>query len=237
MQGRLQKIISAHGVASRRAAERLIADGRVYVNGAVARVGDVADDEFDDIMVDGAALPARAEPVYIMLNKPVGYVTSMKDDFGRNVVTSLVSDAGPKVYPVGRLDMDSGGLLLMTNDGRFANMVMHPSFDKTKTYEVRVRGDADAGVKMLRAPVMIDEYTVQAVSVAVRGRSGTDTSLLIEIAEGRNRQIRRMCEYCGLKVLSLNRIAIGALKLGGLEPGKWRYLTDDEVSSLLIVYG
>ena len=233
MQARIQKILSARGVASRRAAERLIADGRVTVNGAVACLGDVADDEIDDIMVDGAALPAAQKPVYIMLNKPAGYVTTMKDEHGRKVVTSLVSGAGVKVYPVGRLDMDSEGLLLMTNDGRFANSAMHPSFNKTKTYEVRAQGDIEKGVQMLRAPVTIDGYTVQAVSAAVRERSGNTATLLLEIAEGRNRQIRKMCAICGLKIILLRRIAIGTLALGGLEPGKWRYLTDVEAASFL----
>ena len=231
MQGRLQKILSAHGVASRRSSEQLILEGRVSVNGRTAVLGEGADDELDDIRVDGAALAGKEEPVYIMLNKPRGVLSAMKDDYGRKTVASLASGAGRRVYPVGRLDMDSEGLLLMTNDGLFANSVMHPSFNITKTYEVCVRsGAGDGEFEALRRPIEIDGRVVQAVTVSVRDSDGAGSIVEIKIHEGRNRQIRKMCAACGLSVVSLKRVAIGALELGGLEPGKWRRLTDGEKS-------
>jgi 23S rRNA pseudouridine2605 synthase len=193
-----------------------------------------------------------------MLNKPPGYVTTLSDDRGRKTVAQLVAGAGTRVYPVGRLDMFSEGLLLLTNDGAFAHAVMHPALGKAKTYEVRVRGDAvdvaDAA-RRLREPMMLDSRTVQAVSVQAlggmgrvapsRGTSdvgggragasgcmGGEALLRLVLREGRNRQIRRMCAACGLSVLSLKRVAIGALGLGDLAPGRWRYLTDEERKSL-----
>ena len=233
MQGRIQKILSAHGVASRRASEQLILQGRVTVNGNVATIGGSADDECDDIRIDGTALAPAGKPVYLMLNKPAGYLTTVSDDRGRMSVLQLVSDAGARVYPVGRLDMDSEGLLLMTNDGQFANSVMHPSFNIAKTYEVCVRGDIDGGLVSLKRHVTIDEYTVHAVSAAIKERSGARAVISIQIAEGRNRQIRKMCAVCGLYVESLKRVAIGPLELGSLETGKWRFLTRDEVDMML----
>lgn len=253
MQGRIQKILSAHAVSSRRAAEELIREGRVTVNGYTAGIGDTADDELDAICVDGRTLPKAEEPVYIMLNKPRGYITSKSDNRGRLTVMQLMSGAGAAVYPVGRLDMDTEGLLLMTNDGEFANMVMHPSSGITKTYEALVSGDITQGVRMLRNPVEIDSHVVRAVSVALieradrtckDSRTGKDSRtdranstnssavLVIEIAEGRNRQVRKMCAACELRIKSLRRTAIGKLQLAALEPGRWRRLSADEVSLL-----
>lgn len=232
MQGRIQKILSAHGVASRRAAEKLILEGKVTVNGCIVAPGCSADDERDLIMVDGNPLPKINGPVYIMLNKPAGCVTTVSDDHGRQTVMQLVSDAGTGIYPVGRLDMDTEGMLLMTNDGQFANSVMHPSSGITKIYEARVRGSIAAGVEMLRRPVAVDSHIVQAVSVRIREDAGNRAVLVIEIAEGRNRQIRKMCAMCGLNIDSLKRIAIGPLELASLQPGKWRKLTADELTML-----
>jgi len=231
-QERLQKIISAHGVASRREAEKLILAGRVTVGGAVAVLGQSAVDGVDDIAVDGVSLGSVSKPVYIMLNKPRGYVTSMSDEQGRKTVIELVSELGFRIYPVGRLDINSEGLLLLTNDGEFANAVMHPRFGKAKTYIVRVRGDAAGAVPTLSAPMEIDTRTVKAASVKLLRADSAGGILSIAINEGLNRQIRRMCEICGLFVLSLKRSAIGELKLGDLATGKWRYLTESEIDSL-----
>ena len=229
MPQRLQKILSAHGAASRRESERLILNGRVTVNGITAKIGDSAMFGIDEIAVDGAPLKPLSQPVYIMLNKPRGYVTTMSDEQGRKSVAHLTADLGERVYPVGRLDMNSEGLLIMTNDGDFAYSVMHPSHNIEKTYEVKVRGNLETALKLLRRPIEIDSRTVQAISVKLRDGLTNDPSLLITIREGRNRQIRKMCSSCGLVVKSLKRVSIGRLKLGALKPGKWRYLTDEEV--------
>lgn len=224
MRERIQKIMSARGVSSRRAAEKLIANGRVFVNGRAAVLGDTADPELDKITLDGAPLPPPPEFTYIMLNKPRGYVTTMSDERGRKTVADLTSDLGIRVYPVGRLDIDSEGLLLMTNDGELANALMHPSGGVRKTYVVKVSGDAEAALPKLAAPIEIDGYTVEACEVAVLEQD----KLQIVISEGRNRQIRRMCEAAGLSVIRLTRVAEGGLTLKGLKPGKWRYLTAKE---------
>lgn len=234
MPDRIQKILASRGVASRRKAEQLIRDGRVTVNGKIAELGQSAGSCADMIAVDGVPLAHEADSVYIMLNKPRGYLTTMSDDRGRPVVTSLVADAGVRVFPVGRLDMDTEGLLLLTNDGEFANAVAHPSFNKIKTYEVHVRGPAKEAARRLRFPIEIDSRVIQAVSVALASPTEDGGLLSIRISEGRNRQIRRMCAACGLVVLSLRRVSIGSLKLGDLETGKWRYLTEEEVKELRV---
>ena len=226
---RLQKILSAHGVASRRKAEMMIEAGRVTLNGKTAVLGQSATVGADEIAVDGSTLSLMPEHIYIMLNKPRGYVTTTGDERGRKTVMELVSGAGARVYPVGRLDMDSEGLLLMTNDGAFAERIAHPSGEKPKVYEVRARGDVRAAVPELRKTMKIDSRDVRASSVEVAERSGSEAVILVTIHEGRNRQIRKMCALCGLRVLSLKRVSIGALALGDLKPGCWRYLSDDEV--------
>ena len=230
---RLQKILSACGVASRRGAERMILDGRVTVNGTVADIGRSAAFGTDVIEVDGVKLMPGGEPVYIMLNKPRGYITTVKDERGRKTVMELVSVSGAAVYPAGRLDKDSEGLLLLTNDGGFAKIVTHPSGNKTKTYEVNVRGNISGAVSLLRSPMIIDSHPVQANSAVVSKRSGSGGVLRISIHEGRNRQIRKMCAKCGLEVEKLKRVAVGPLELGSLKPGEWRYLTGDEVRELI----
>jgi len=226
---RLQKIISAYGAASRRAAEKMILEGRVTVNGLTAKTGQSAVFDIDVIAVDGEPLAGKDDHVYIMLNKPGGYLTTVSDDRGRKTVMELVADAGVRVYPVGRLDLDSEGLLLFTNDGAFANKVGHPSNNKIKTYQARVRGDAAKAAKLLAEPVKIDEYTVHAIHAGVISLTSDGGTLEIAVTEGRNRQVRKMCAACGVSVCDLKRTSVGTLELGSLESGKWRYLTQEEV--------
>ena len=230
---RLHKILSANGVASRREAERMILQGRVRVNGVQATLGQSAEFGVDSISVDGVPLTVGDEKVYIMLNKPCGYVTTLSDEKGRKTALSLIADVSVRVYPVGRLDMNSEGLLLLTNDGSFANTIAHPSYNKQKTYEAEVRGDARKAARLLKQPIEIDKHTVQAVKVELSKLTSSGGILKITVQEGRNRQIRRMCAACGVSVHSLKRISIGTLKLGKLKTGQWRYLTGEEVNKLL----
>lgn len=233
MTGRLQKIISAHGAASRRAAEQLISEGKVTVNGKTATLGMTADDEKDTIIVCGKPLNLRPEPVYIVLNKPEGYVTTVSDEKGRKTVMDLLRDCPARVYPIGRLDLNSCGLLLLTNDGEFANMMMHPSHLKEKIYNVRVRGEVNDQISaLLCAPMEIDGYIIKPVKVRILSRSDKSARLEFRLTEGRNRQIRKMCEKAGLKVQRLERVSYGGIKLGGLKPGDWRYLSDEELRCL-----
>ena len=232
MKQRLQKILSDQGVASRRKAEELIRSGRITVNGQSACLGQSADPGVDEILLDGKPLPEKAKPVYIMLHKPRGYVTTLSDEKGRRNVTELVKDCGVRVYPVGRLDMDSEGLLILTNDGEFANRLMHPSEEVDKTYLVWVAGFTEAGFRQLREPVTLDGYTIQPPDVALLDRSGDRARLRIIIHEGRNRQIRRMCQIASMRVIRLKRVGEGRLRLGTLPPGRWRYLSDEEVAGL-----
>ena len=228
MTERLQKILSARGVASRRGAEKLIEEGRVTVNGAVAVLGQTADIELDEILLDGKPLPAGSQPVYIMLHKPRGYVTTLSDEKGRKTAAELVKDCGERVYPVGRLDMDSEGLLLFTNDGEFANALMHPKHEVEKTYLTWAEGFSEEAVARLKKPIELDGYRIRAPKVRV-----VKPDLLeITIHEDRNRQVRRMCEAAGMKVTRLKRVREGNLSLGDLPLGKWRYLTFDEVNHL-----
>lgn len=232
MKERLQKILSARGVASRRAAEGLIEQGRVRVNGVVAAIGDSADAELDEICVDGVPIPTQSEYVYIMLNKPRGFVTTLHDEKGRRNVSQLVADCNVRVYPVGRLDMDSEGLLLFTNDGEFANRLMHPKHEVGKIYDTYVTGYTPEGLERLKKPVELDGYRIRAPKVALLKADADVAQLRITIHEGRNRQVRRMCEAAGMHVTRLRRIAEGSLKLGTLPCGKWRYLTAQEVQTL-----
>ena len=234
MTERLQKILASRGVCSRRKAEEMIAAGRVTCNGVVASLGDSADPDIDEILLDGIALPSQDDHVYIMLNKPRGYVTTLSDEKGRKNAAQLVADCGKRVYPVGRLDMDSEGLLLFTNDGDFANNLMHPKHEVNKTYRVVVRGYTDQGLEKLKEPVTLDGYTIRKPDVVLERKSQTSdrAELLVTIHEGRNRQVRRMCDLAGMKVLRLIRISEGKLQLGRLPSGKWRYLTAEEVKAL-----
>lgn len=231
MAERLQKIISAAGLMSRRAAEEYIEAGRVKLNGEVAKLGDKAE-ETDVITVDGKPLPRAEGKTYIMLNKPRGYVTTMSDEKGRKNVTELISGQG-RVYPVGRLDMYSEGLLIMTNDGDFANTLMHPSHEFKKTYRTWVQGeDVGLAVEYLRGELDIGDYIVQADNVDIESLIPGGAVLLITISEGRNRQVRKMCACVGLKVTRLMRISEGPLELGTLPIGKWRHLTESEIKCI-----
>ena len=234
MMERLQKILASRGVCSRRKAEEIIQAGRVTVNGQVAALGDSADVDVDEILLDGEALPVKSEYVYILLNKPRGFVTTLSDEKGRKNAAQLVADCGVRVYPVGRLDMDSEGLLLFTNDGDFANSLMHPKHKVNKTYRVLVDGYTPQNLRKLEQPVTLDGYTIRKpdVSLVRQTRREGGAELLVTIHEGRNRQVRRMCDLAGMKVLRLTRIAEGSLKLGDLPQGKWRYLTAEEVAAL-----
>ncbi|MDO4815419.1 MAG: pseudouridine synthase [Bacillota bacterium] len=230
MKERLQKIISASGYASRRAGEELIKAGRVTVNGTVASLGDSADAECDEITVDGIRLSVAEKKTYIMLNKPRGYVTTMKDEQGRRCVAELIKDCGRRVYPVGRLDMYSEGLLIMTDDGDFANKLMHPSGLENKTYHACISGACtDCAIETMRSPMTIDGYRIKPAEVSVLDRNAEGAVLEITIHEGRNRQIRKMCELAGLKLTRLKRVSEASFLLGDLQPGKWRYITETEL--------
>ena len=228
MAERLQKLISAAHLASRRAAEQMILDGRVTVNGLTAELGQTADPAVDVILVDGKPLTFSAEKVYIMLNKPRGYVTTLSDEQGRRTVAELVEDMGVRVFPVGRLDLNSDGLLLLTDDGALANALMHPAHEVDKTYRTEVEGDVDAALPILRSSLEIDGYCIRPAEVVIEGNG----VLNITIHEGRNRQVRKMCEKASLRVRRLTRIAEGPLRLGELPVGKWRYLTENEIKTL-----
>ncbi len=232
MKERIQKILSARGIASRRQAETMIVAGRVTCNGTVCVLGDTADAETDVIMLDGKPLPSPMSHVYIMLNKPRGYVTTMSDEKGRRNVSQLVTDCGCRVYPVGRLDMDSEGLLLMTNDGDFANQIMHPSHEVKKTYHVTVKNYSPEALEALKRPILLDGYRIRPPQVEALDVSKGTAVLSVTIHEGRNRQVRRMCAAAGMPVLRLKRVAEGTLTLGDLPAGKWRLLTQDEIDRL-----
>ncbi len=233
MKQRLQKLISAAGIASRRGSEELIKTGKVTVNGIPAALGESADPDTDVICVDGRLLARPAERTYIMLNKPRGYVTTLKDEKNRRCVSELVKDAGVRLYPVGRLDMYSEGLLIMTDDGDFANRLMHPSSQTDKTYHVWVKGKcSETALKVLGRPLVIDGYRIHPADVSVIKETEDYTQLSIRIHEGRNRQIRKMCDCAGLKLTKLRRVAEGSLSLGQLRPGQWRYLTEEELQEL-----
>ena len=234
MTERIQKIIASRGVTSRRKAEEMIAAGRVTCNGRVCLLGESADPDIDMILLDGKPLPSGGEHTYIMLHKPRGYVTTLSDEKGRRNVSQLVSGCGTRVYPVGRLDMDSEGLLLLTNDGDFANRLMHPKHEVNKTYRVKVTGFTPEALERLSLPVTLDGYTVAKPSVRlICGNADGSAELQVVIHEGRNRQVRRMCDMAGMSVTRLIRIAEGPLQLGSLPLGRWRKLTQQEVEQLL----
>lgn len=235
MQERLQKLLSGFGVASRREAERLIEAGVVKVNGKVATLGMRADPETDRIEVDGRRIEKRPPLTYVMLNKPRGYVTTTEDERGRRTVTDLLEGLSHRVYPVGRLDMNTEGLLLLTNDGAFAQRLTHPKFEVEKEYRANVTGDAEAAVKFFRKGMLIDGETFSPARARVLKTDPTTgvSTISVIIHEGKNRQVRRMCETAGLEVRRLKRVAEGPLTLTGLAPGKWRLLTEEEVSLLM----
>ncbi len=228
MEERLQKLISAAGLCSRRTAEEWIAAGRVTVNGVPAAVGDKADLDRDRVEVDGVPLAAPAGHTYIMLHKPRGYVTTLSDEQCRPTVAQLTTNCPARVWPVGRLDMDSEGLLLLTDDGALTHRLTHPSHGVEKEYRVRVRGNVDAALPLLRAPMEVDGEVLAAdrVEPAVPGW------LTVVLHQGKNRQVRRMCAAAGLTVARLIRVREGSLTLDGLEKGRWRLLTPGEIAAL-----
>ena len=232
MKERLQKLLSAAGVCSRRAAEGYITAGRVTVNGAIALLGQQADPETDDIQVDGVPLGRKPEAVYLMLNKPRGYVTTVSDEQGRKTVMDLLTGVSTRVYPVGRLDRDSEGLLLLTNDGALTQRLLHPSHEVSKEYRVTVSGPVEHAAERLSHIRDVAGLPIRPAEVRELSRKGNRTELSVTIHEGRNRQIRRMCAQCDLEVLRLQRVREHCLELGTLPLGQWRYLTAEEITGL-----
>ncbi len=230
---RLQKYMAESGIASRRKSEELIAAGKVKVNGVTASIGDKINPKKDVVSVDGRKLTVAKDSVYIMLHKPRGFITTMSDEMDRKCVAELIADVGVRVYPVGRLDKDSEGLLLLTNDGEFANNMTHPSKHVPKTYRVTVRPDiTEEQINRFMTGIMIDGKMTLPANVNVISKEPGRVVLEVVICEGRNRQIRKMCEELGLEVARLKRVAVGPVKLGMLPQGKWRNLTPQEIHSL-----
>ncbi len=235
---RLQKFLADAGVASRRKSEELIAQGLVRVNNRTAKIGDSVDPKKDTVTVSGKRVNKAKNLYYILLNKPRGFVTTTDDDLGRKCVTELVSDIKARLYPVGRLDRVSEGALLLTNDGNFANAMMHPSHHVPKTYRVTVRSEImKSQAEKLASGIELDGRMTAPAEVNILEKSEGRSVLEIVLYEGRNRQIRRMCEAIGLEVSRLKRTAIGSVRLGTLPVGKYRELTEKEVHSLLVISG
>lgn len=232
---RIQKFFTDNGIMSRRAAEREILAGKVSINGSPAELGQKIDPAQDTVEYNGRLIEPAVlrDNTYIMLNKPRGYLSSASDDRGRRCVTELVADCGVRVYPVGRLDMDSEGLLLMTDDGELAYRLTHPKHEIPKYYHVTLRGEIqDTGIARLNRHFELDGYQLSPVSATLLSRTGGRTVISMTLHEGRNRQIRRMCEMCELTVMRLCRVAVGDITLGSLRQGQWRYLTAAEVGYL-----
>ena len=228
MEERLQKLISARGIASRRTAEGYIEAGRVTVNGRVAQLGDRADPERDLVAVDGVPLGRTGDHTYLVLHKPRGYVTTLSDERGRPTVADLVAGCGARVWPVGRLDLDSEGLLILTDDGDLTHFLTHPSNEKEKEYHISVTGDMAVALPILTGPMELDGIPLAPARVERLG----EERLSVTIHEGRNRQVRRMCALAGLAVKRLVRVREGSLALGTLKPGAWRHLSAEEVAEL-----
>ncbi len=232
---RIQKALSDCGYTSRRNAEELVRQGRIKINGRKAEIGAAVNPNRDVITVDGERVytGGKKTRVYIALNKPRGYVTSLKDELGRKTVDELVSDVGTRIYPVGRLDKNSEGLLIMTNDGEFANFMMHPKYKVEKVYRVTVKNSvSDEQVTELASGVVIDDRRTEPCEVVVLEKANERSVMQITLREGRNRQIRKMCESVGLTVSRLKRISVGPVRLGVLQPGEYRYLTAREIELL-----
>jgi len=234
---RINKFFTDCGILSRRAAEAEIEAGRVKVNGEIATLGQKIDPKKDKVEYKGKRImPRRGEDkkfTYVMLNKPCGYITTMTDDRGRKCVSELVADVGKRIYPVGRLDMYSDGLLLFTDDGELTNLLTHPKHEIPKIYHVKVKGSSDEKkIKELGKPMEIDGYKIEPVKVEIASDRSDSCILRMTLYEGRNRQIRKMCEQVHLEILSLRRVAIGDITLGDLPQGKWRHLSGAEVRYL-----
>ena len=232
MEQRIQKVIAESGLCSRRAAERLLEKGRVTVNGRRATLGEKADPQRDEIAVDGTLLGKAKEKTYLMLNKPRGYLSSLSDPHHRKTIVQLVEDCGVRVFPVGRLDLDSDGLLLMTNDGALMQRLTHPKNEINKTYFVTVSGPVSGAADRLAGVTELEGECISSAQVLTLEEKHDWAILSVTIHEGKNRQIRRMCERCGLKVLRLQRVAEHDLLLGDLPEGQWRYLTAQEILQL-----
>lgn len=236
MEERLQKFLAECGVASRRKCEELIAAGKVKVNGkVVTELGTKVNPQKDKVEVEGK-LVGEEKKVYILLNKPVGYVTTVSDEKERPTVMELLEGVKEKVVPVGRLDMFTSGLLLLSNDGDFIYKVTHPKHETTKTYIVKTRGvPKESDLEKLRVGVKIDGYTTSPamVNLLLKDNTNNIARIWIQIHEGRNRQVRKMCEAIGLSVIALKREGVGNLTCEGVERGKWRYLTEEEIKEIM----
>ena len=238
MEERLQKYLAECGVASRRKCEEIILAGKVKVNGQVIiELGTKVVSGKDKVEIDGKEILLEKR-VYILLNKPVGYVTTVSDEKERPTVMELLDGVKEKVVPVGRLDMFTSGLLLLSNDGEFIYKVTHPKHETTKTYIVKTRGvPTEKDLEKLRVGIKIEDYTTSPAKVELLLKDNTNdiSRIWIQIHEGRNRQVRKMCEAIGLSVIALKREGVGDLTCEGVERGKWRYLTDEEVKNIMNV--
>jgi 23S rRNA pseudouridine2605 synthase len=236
MKERIQKIIARAGIASRRAAEKMVLEGRVSINGSqVTEMGVMADPERDDIRVDGRLISVAISKTYLLLNKPRGYVTTLDDPQGRPIVMHLLAGIEERVFPVGRLDYDSEGLLLLTNDGEFAQRLQHPRYQTTKTYRVKVEGHLSSrDMRALSEGVVLEDGIFKPLTAAMERKSPKSCWIDLTLAEGRNRVIRRAFAAIGHPVLRLIRVAISDITLGELKPGAYRHLTGKEVSRLML---
>ncbi len=229
MEQRLQKLIAAAGLCSRRKAEEWLEAGRVTVNGVAAALGQSADPDADEILIDGKPLVMPEKKLYLMLNKPRGVLSAVSDGRGRPTAAQLVQDCGARVVPVGRLDLDSEGLLLMTNDGEWLQRILHPRFEVEKEYRVTVRGQLDGAAERLALVREVGGEPIRPARVELLGSDGRTAELSVTIHEGKNRQIRRMCDAVGLRVVRLRRVREHRLLLGELPEGQWRHLTAEEL--------
>lgn len=230
---RLQKHIADSGIASRRKAEELIKQGRVTVNGITVSEMGIKVLPIDEVRVDGVICSMERQKLYIMLNKPVGYISSAKDQFSRKTVLDLVNDLNERLYPIGRLDYDTSGLILLTNDGDLTYKLTHPSHEVSKVYLAEVDGIPDEkDIIAFREGMKIENYTTSAAKLRVIKQKASSAFVEITIHEGKNRQVRKMCDAINHPVLSLKRISIGNIKLGDLPEGKWRFLTKRELANL-----
>lgn len=233
---RLQKYLSQCSVASRRKAEELIEQGKVKINGRKAILGDKVDPVHDKVTVFGKPIKNNDTKMYVMLHKPRGFVTTMSDEQGRRCVADLVADAGVRLYPVGRLDRNSEGLLFMTNDGEFTNILIHPKRHVSKIYRVTVKGKVtEEQIDKMAAGMKLEEYTTQPCDIGFIEKHEDRTVLRFTLYEGKNREIRKLCEAVGLEVIRLKRVEIAGIKLGMLPQGRWRELTEKEVKRLMSI--